>query len=218
MTAPAARPVTTPLQALRLVRASGMVTLVHTPGVRSLVEAVAGEPVRGTWWAHPKGGAIFRLAGALEGSDEVLVAKLVAGKVTFVHASLWPALHRVVSDPGWRAKAIAGLDPAARALLARVDAGGAVRSAPGQSKAERDARVALEKSMLVRSVEVHTESGAHATELRSWRSWADALPRADLLEASALSLEEALALLRARAGGAPLSLEVRGPPRSRARR
>src|SRR5262249_61631304 len=68
----------------------------------SFVGAVTGEPVRGSWWGHRLGRLIFNLGGELEGSGEVLAAKLVAGKITFVHRSLWPALLRVVEDAGWR--------------------------------------------------------------------------------------------------------------------
>jgi len=33
--------------------------------VPSLVEAIAGEAIRGTWWGHPKGRAIFRATRAV---------------------------------------------------------------------------------------------------------------------------------------------------------
>jgi hypothetical protein len=60
--------------------------------VPSLAEAVAGGPIRGSWWGHPKAHEIFRVAEALCDSSEVLVCKLVDGKVSFVHRRLWPAL------------------------------------------------------------------------------------------------------------------------------
>ena len=62
--------------------------------VPSLAQAVAGGPIRGGWWAHPLGGDIFRLTRAVRGSDEVLVCRLVDGKITYVHRRLWPALVR----------------------------------------------------------------------------------------------------------------------------
>ena len=61
----------------------------------SLAEAIAGEPIRGSWWAHPKGHLIFELTRAVRGSDRVLVCRLVQGKVTFVHERVWPALLRL---------------------------------------------------------------------------------------------------------------------------
>jgi hypothetical protein len=56
---------------------------------------VAGGPIRGSWWGHPKGHEIFRLAEAVANSGDVLVCKLIEGKVTWVHRRLWPALVRL---------------------------------------------------------------------------------------------------------------------------
>src|SRR4029453_12076541 len=63
----------------------------------SRAEGLAGEPIRGSWWGHPKGHAIFRAAEAVSDSPDVLVCKLVEGKVTYVHRRLWPALVRLAS-------------------------------------------------------------------------------------------------------------------------
>jgi hypothetical protein len=67
-------------------------------GVPSLAVAVAGGPIKGSWWGHPKGKLIFALANALEDSGELVALKLIEGKTTYVHQSLWPALLRVVTD------------------------------------------------------------------------------------------------------------------------
>ena len=48
--------------------------------------------MRGGWWSHPKGREIFRLTRAIRESPEVLVCRVVGGKVTYVHRHLWPAL------------------------------------------------------------------------------------------------------------------------------
>src|SRR6516165_2472749 len=63
--------------------------------VPNIAEAVAGEPVRGSWWGHKKGSEIFRALSALADSGDVLCFRLVAGKITFVHRRLWAALVRV---------------------------------------------------------------------------------------------------------------------------
>ena len=63
--------------------------------VPSLAEAVAGEPVRGSWWGHRKGQEIFHALGAVQDSPDVLCFRLIGGKVTFVHRKLWPALVRL---------------------------------------------------------------------------------------------------------------------------
>lgn len=58
----------------------------------SLVTMVVGGAVQGSWWGHAEGNRIYNLAGALDDYEDVLSLKLVGGKITFVHATLWPAL------------------------------------------------------------------------------------------------------------------------------
>lgn len=87
----------TPKQGLAFVRRHGVVLQAARGAVPSLAEAIAGGPIRGSWWGHPKGHDIFRVAEAVSDSDEVLVCKLVDGKVTYVHRRLWPALVKLAS-------------------------------------------------------------------------------------------------------------------------
>lgn len=72
------------------------------------VEAVTGEPVRGSWWGHPRGQLIFSLAEGLEDSDQVLVIKLLDGTATFVDRSVWPELLAMVLDETWRSRVTTG--------------------------------------------------------------------------------------------------------------
>ena len=65
--------------------------------IPSLAEAIAGGPIRGSWWGHPKGREIFRVAEAICESPEVLVCKLAEDKVTYIHRRLWPALVKLAS-------------------------------------------------------------------------------------------------------------------------
>jgi len=81
-------------QALAFIREHGVVLEAAQGPVPSLAEVIAGEPVRGSWWSHPKGHEIFAVTRAIRDSDEVLVCRLIKGKVTFVHRRLWPALVR----------------------------------------------------------------------------------------------------------------------------
>lgn len=87
----------TPKQGLAFVKRHGVVLQAARGPVPSLAEAIAGGSIRGSWWGHPKGHEIFRVAEAVSESDEVLVCKLVDGKVTYVHRRLWPALVRLAS-------------------------------------------------------------------------------------------------------------------------
>jgi hypothetical protein len=90
----------TPRQALAFVRRHGVVLeSAHGP-VPCLAEAIAGGRLRGSWWAHPRGRAIFEATRAVRDSEQVLVCRAVLGKITFVHERLWPALVRLA--PGIR--------------------------------------------------------------------------------------------------------------------
>lgn len=79
-------------QALAFVRKHGVVLEAGRGPVPSFVDAVAGNPVRGSWWGHPKGRQIFALTRAIRDSKQVCVCRAVGGKITFVHRRLWPAL------------------------------------------------------------------------------------------------------------------------------
>jgi hypothetical protein len=81
-------------EALAFIRKHGVVLEAAQGPVPSLAEVIAGEPVRGSWWSHAKSHEIFAVTRAIRNSDDVLVCRLIKGKVTFVHRRLWPALVR----------------------------------------------------------------------------------------------------------------------------
>jgi hypothetical protein len=81
-------------KALAFVRKHGVVLEAARGPVPSLADAIAGEPVRGSWWSHPCSHEIFELTRAVPDSEEVLVCRLVQGKITYVHRRLWPAVVR----------------------------------------------------------------------------------------------------------------------------
>jgi hypothetical protein len=91
-----------PEEGLEFVEQHGVVLQAARGPVPSLAEAIAGGPIRGSWWGHPKGREIFRVAQAICASPDVLVCKFVDGKVTYIHRRLWPALvklaHRFRKD------------------------------------------------------------------------------------------------------------------------
>jgi hypothetical protein len=78
----------TAVQALAFVRRHGVVIASGKGSVPSLAEAVAGEPIRGSGWGHPKGGEIFRVLKSIGQSPDVLARRLVDGKITYVHRRL----------------------------------------------------------------------------------------------------------------------------------
>lgn len=91
----AAAPVRDGREALAFVRRHGIVLTAARGPLPSLAEAVAGAPIRGSWWAHPRARRIYLLLEAARASDRVLVCRLVQGKLTLVHRRLWPALVRL---------------------------------------------------------------------------------------------------------------------------
>ncbi|HZI92616.1 MAG TPA: hypothetical protein VFE84_00105 [Patescibacteria group bacterium] len=84
-------------QALAFIRKQGVVLESAQGPAPSLAEAIAGEPIRGGWWSHPKSREIFAVTRAVRENEDVLVCRLVKGRITFVHRRLWPALVRAAS-------------------------------------------------------------------------------------------------------------------------
>ena len=90
-------------QAIAFVRRHGIVLeSAHVRGRPSLADAIVGARVRGNWWNHPKGKAIFWITRAVRDSKDVLVCRLIDGKVTYVHRRVWPAVVRLAPEIGWR--------------------------------------------------------------------------------------------------------------------
>lgn len=85
----------TPRQGLEFVRRHGVVLHSARGPVPNLAEAVAGRPIRGSWWGHPAGQAIFAVLTAVSDSPDIVACRLVNGKVTYLHRRVWPALARL---------------------------------------------------------------------------------------------------------------------------
>lgn len=77
---------------LAFVREHGVVLESAKGPAPRLIDAIAGETVQGSWWAHAQGKRIFALLEAVKEADEILVCRLIDGKVTLVHQRLWPQL------------------------------------------------------------------------------------------------------------------------------
>lgn len=82
----------TPREAMAFVKTNGIVLESARGPAPSLASAIAGEPIRGSWWKHRRAAQIFRCTRAVRDSKDVLVCRLLGGKVTYVHRRLWPAL------------------------------------------------------------------------------------------------------------------------------
>ena len=148
--------------------------LESDPKLPSVSGLITGEPLRGSWWSHPQAQTIFQINERLADHEDVLITKLVSGKITFVHRRLWAELFAIgTARESWQTT---GLSTGAKRLLKSVDQRGSVRTdqlifsksfKPGELARE------LEKRLLVQSEEFHTESGAHAKLLQTWQHWSN---------------------------------------------
>lgn len=163
------------------------------PKLPNVCALIAGETVRGSWWAHPRSHEMYRVLTELAAHPDVLVAKLICGKDTFIHRALWPAILAVgTAREKWQ---VDHLDRESRDLLRNVDR-------KGEMQASGPIALALEKALLVHGQQVHTEAGSHAKILMSWRRWAKlkGVKAGELTDAKA-SLEKLVAHLNRRYDG-----------------
>ena len=149
--------------------------LESDPKLPSVCGIITGEPMKGSWWSHPLAQTIFQVNERLDDHADVIIVKLLAGKVTFVQRQFWPALLAVAtSKEPWQ---MLNLPDTAQKVLTFLKNAGVVRSdqlrigAVGRKDLSESVRI-LERRLLIHSHQVHTESGAHAKVLESWESWA----------------------------------------------
>jgi len=133
------------------------------PKFPSITTLVVGDSVRGSWWTHPAAREVFRLSCAMRDHPDVLMVKLISGKVTAIHRPLWPAIVAIgTAREPWQ---MDKLSKEAKALLKKVDK-------ETRFDATGDAVRELEKHLLVQAESYHTESGSHAKAIQTWQSWA----------------------------------------------
>jgi hypothetical protein len=144
------------------------VLFLSDPKRRSAIEILTGEHPRGSWWSHPRANEIYDILIAVEQRPDVLMAKLLSGKVTLIHRALWPALLTVVTarEP-WQTQDLPAV--AAQWLAAFDEAEAAGAPVPPVS---RTVSKEIESRLLAFAENVHTSGGKHETRLHTWRSWA----------------------------------------------
>src|SRR5579864_336158 len=133
------------------------------PRFPSVTGFVADDTGGRSWWAHPQAKQMYGLSCGLRDHPDVLMVKLVSGKVTFIHRPLWPAIVAIgTAREPWQME---GLSKEAKALLKKA---GRDRKVFSSGDPVRE----LETRLLVHAASVHTELGSHAKEVQSWESWA----------------------------------------------
>lgn len=81
--------------ALAFVASKGVVLVSAKGPVPRLIDEIAGEPISGNWWSHPRASHIYNVLAEVCASERILVCRLINGKRTLVHDRLWPALVRI---------------------------------------------------------------------------------------------------------------------------
>lgn len=151
--------------------------LESDPKLPSVCTLITGASLRGSWWSHPMAQTIFQVNEQLEDHPDVLITKLVSGKVTFVHRELWSEILAIgTAHEPWQME---GLSASAQALLKMVQETGTLRTdkiswPKTQSTSKNKPGVAareLERKLLIYAEQIHTESGAHAKLLETWEHW-----------------------------------------------
>jgi hypothetical protein len=82
---------------VKFVEEHGVVLASARGPVPSVAEAIAGEPIVGSWWSHPKAQVIFDALSSIDDSEDIRCFKLIDGKITFVHRRNWPALAKLAA-------------------------------------------------------------------------------------------------------------------------
>ena len=141
---------------------------VSDPKRPNAIQVLTGEFPRGSWWSHPKANDIYDILQAVERHPDLLLAKLLGGKVTIIHRALWPAVLAVVTArEAWQ---LEGLSPGAAQALASLDEAETAGTPP--PSLSRTVSKELEGRLLAHGESVHTATGKHVTQLQPWKAWA----------------------------------------------
>ena len=148
--------------------------LESDPKLPSVCSLITGAPLRGSWWSDPHAQTIFQVNELLEDHEDVLITKLVSGKVTFVHRKIWAEVVTIGrSRETWQLK---NLQAPVLALLKQIESANSITSAdiewPREIKMKLgDAARVLEKRLLIVGTQFHSDSGAHEKLLETWEHW-----------------------------------------------
>ncbi len=163
------RPISNVADAINFVTDRRIVTVTGREALASLSDAIAGYTIRGSWMADKSVHKIYSILSSLP-EEQVFQAKAINGKWAAFDSTLAPAIVRIVLDTERRKREIQQLPVMARNILERVEHESCIRAdkLPWPRTSVRNARTVLERSMLLTSRNVHTSSGKHEAELRTW--------------------------------------------------
>jgi hypothetical protein len=138
----------------------------------NIVTKIVGQSIAGSWWGHPLANPIYNGLQWLEDTPSVLVLKLISGKVTYLHESLFSDIYSIVVEPrDWQLKKLNEEDLKLLKYLSKKEKVSAEdRNVIELVKDPKKSFVKLEKKLLVHSEEVHTATGKHVKEFRVWKN------------------------------------------------
>jgi hypothetical protein len=162
--------------------------LHHDVRLPSATTLIVGEPIRGSWWGHPRGHDIYDALSQFDEGPGALCLKLVNGKLAYVAERLWPYLLELLDAHRHQTRALP--QPVER-LLQMLETGpvhvGSLDAQDFGGKKQLSASVeAIGQKLLADVSRVHSESGKHVKVLASWPFWAQShrtAPRVDFVEA-----------------------------------
>ena len=140
----------------------------------SITGIMVREPIKGSWWSHPRANDIYLMSQRLVHHPDTIFLKLLSGKTTYVHRRLWPELIAIATaQEPWQ---LEGLPASAKTMLKKVEERGQIRmdeikGARTIKEKSADARM-LEQRLLVFGDDVHTDSGHHVKRIETWEHWA----------------------------------------------
>jgi hypothetical protein len=138
-----------------------------------LVYLITNERIRGSWWSHKLAQTIFNVSEMLEDHRDVMVMKLISGKVTFVHRELWNHIYSIgVARADWQ---LEKLSTNGRRLLDTLDHVGRMQTDEiGDEFGAKPTDISreLELRLLIHAERIHTGSGKHAKVIEPWEAWA----------------------------------------------
>jgi hypothetical protein len=152
--------------------------LESDPKLPSVCGLITGGPLSGSWWSHPLAQEIFQVNAKLEDHPDVLITKLISGKVTFFHRDLWSEIVAIgTAKEPWQ---MARLSASAQELLKTIEKPGSLRtdqidrrsSSAAKNEKPGEAARELERRVLIHADQIHTSTGAHAKVLETWEHWA----------------------------------------------
>lgn len=82
------------------VQEQGVVLQSARGPVPNVAQFIAGEAIKGSWWGHPAGKEIYAVLTFLDDSPDIVATRLVNGRVTLLHARVWPSVVRVADALG----------------------------------------------------------------------------------------------------------------------